>query len=346
MWFLYSSGVSRITLQEGTNSFGIWALSIVAVIFIGTRPISGAFVDMTTYTSSFLMATDKGKVAFEEDPFFSLLIKVNADYFSIEAFFFLCAVLYVMPLAFATRRHHGTWGFAALLAFVGAFSFFSYGVNGIRHGMAASLAVLAIAFYDRKIFFVLIGLLAIGTHKSMLLPLGLFALTHFVKIPYLYAVLWTLCLIVNLAVGESATAAIGTLLPINETDLRAQGYFGIQGNDKGGFRLDFILYSIVPVLISHFLADPRAREEIFYRRLLSTYLAANAFWLLVMYAAYSNRFAYISWFILPWVIMTPHLPKRDSLRPSNGYPRSPALIGAAIVAHFSFTYVMFVFVYN
>lgn len=335
-----------MTLQEGTNRLGLWALALVITFFLGTRPISGAFIDMITYSDAFIMAKDRGKVAFEVDPVFSLLVKLNADFFSVETFFFACAALYVIPLAIATHRHHGKWGFAALLGFVGAFSFFTYGVNGIRHGIAGSLAVLAISFYDRKFIYALVGLMAIGTHKSMLLPLALFVLTYFVRRPFLYVALWIICLSINLAVGETATAALGRILPVNETDLRAENYFGVQGNDKGGFRLDFILYSIVPVLISHLFADPKGREDVFYRRILSTYLATNAFWLLAMYAAYSNRFAYISWFILPWVIMAPHLPKRDALRLTEGYPSSPALVGAALLAHFSFTYVMFMFVYR
>jgi hypothetical protein len=41
--------------------------------------------------------------------------------------------------------------------------------------------------------------------------------------------------------------------------------------------------------------------------LANTYLLSNAFWIMVIRSAFSNRFAYLSWFIYPLVIVYPLL---------------------------------------
>lgn len=343
---VYSFGPQRMSTQEGGNVIGIWALPLAVTVFLGTRPVSGAFVDMTTYADAFNMAKDRGFASFKSDWVFSSITMFFADNFSLEYYFLGCSALYVVPLAIAASRHHGRWGFALFLAFAGAFSFFGYGVNGIRGGIAASFGILAFAYSDKKMAFAIFSLLAIGTHKAMAIPMAAFALTYVLAIPWVYVAFWATCLAANLLAGEALSTLIGSALPSSDLDSRAEIYFGGTGADKGGFRLDFILYSIVPVVISHFYADPKARHGLFYRKILCAYLATNAFWLLSMYAAFSNRFAYLSWFLLPWVILAPHLPSKEDADRGKGYPSRPTLIAGGLLAHFAFTYVMFIFVYR
>jgi hypothetical protein len=44
-----------------------------------------------------------------------------------------------------------------------------------------------------------------------------------------------------------------------------------------------------------------------YTAVANAYLLSNAFWIMVIRAAFSNRFAYLSWFIYPIVIAYPLL---------------------------------------
>jgi len=105
------------------------------------------------------------------------------------------------------------------------------------------------------------------------------------------------------------------------------------------------VYGILPVIISYTLADKVIRNDKFYRRLVGAYLLTNAFWLLVMYAAFSNRFAYLSWFMMPWIVIYPFIPKKYSPIEERAFWR-PIMLPAAIVAHYCFTYVMQMFVYR
>ena len=345
-FLVYGQGMGKITVISGYNRSNLWLISIITILFIGTRPVSSVFVDMTTYAQSYELTAATGQTLYP-DWLFNSLNRLMADSFSVETFFLVCSILYVVPLAWASQRVHKEWALAALLAFIGAFSFFAYGVNGLRNGIATSLVILAIAFSDRKIIMGLLMVAAAGFHKSALLPIAAFLLTQLNSTVSVYSTLWLACLILASISGERLAPAIVDLVSLGD-DTRLEGYSQGTGEDRGGYRLDFILYSIVPVILTYLLADRAKRLDIFYRRILCTYLAANAFWLIVMYAAYSNRFAYLSWFLMPWVIIYPFIPiGKQAQGRALGAPIDPrlGLLGMALVVHHIFTYIMAVFVY-
>jgi hypothetical protein len=342
---IYSSGTSRLATQEGMNIAGSWAVSASVVLFLGTRPVSGAFVDMVTYAQKFEVLASGGEIKVAGDILFDKLMRLVATSgLSVEFFFIICAMLYVIPLASGSAIIHGRWGFPVLLALISSFSFFAYGVNGIRNGIAASLVILAIGLQRKLLVSVLLCLIAVGIHKSAAITITAFACAMVCSIPALYAFIWLFCLGLCTLYGETTGLVIAGMLPTSD-DARVGEYFGGVGADKGGYRLDFILYSIVPVVISHFMGTRQSRQSLFYRRLICTYLLANAFWLLSMYAAFSNRFAYLSWCLLPWVVICPLLPEVGRDRPAKP-PESTVLIGMALLAHFSFTYGMHMFYYR
>ena len=76
---------------------------------------------------------------------------------------------------------------------------------------------------------------------------------------------------------------------------------------RTGFRWDFMLYSAFPVVMIWYVTIHRKFRDKAYNVLAITYLLCNAFWLMVIRAAFSNRFAYLSWFIYPLVIAYPLL---------------------------------------
>jgi len=101
-----------------------------------------------------------------------------------------------------------------------------------------------------------------------------------------------------------------------------------------GFRWDFLLYSAIPVYLGYHYIVKRGYKNKMYIQLFNTYLVANAFWILVIRASFSNRFAYLSWFLLPIVLIYPLLLK-------NFWPHQYPKIGLMLVLHFLFTYIMF-----
>lgn len=344
--FVYFTGSSKRVAQESYNAGIFLLLTVVMVWFIGTRPLSGVFVDMITYSQKY-EAAGSGISVYPEDLAFDWLMRAMAPNFSVETFFLVCAGLYVIPLSLAAQIMHGRWAFPALLALLGSFSFFSYGVNGVRSGIAASLTILAFALHRRWALTYPIAIFAGLFHRSLFITITFFVITKWVKSVYLYSAFWFFCLIVSIFNGAETAAFILSFLGDGE-DQRFSNYLLGQGDDKGGFRLDFILYSIIPVIISHLFATKEGVKGETYRRFLCTYLATNGFWLLCMYAAFSNRFAYLSWCILPLVIISAHLTESNKVNVVQKHlpPYSIPVLSTALMAHFAFTYFMFMIYYR
>ncbi len=124
---------SRLFLKAVT---GFVLVSVI--LYMGLRPISGYyFGDMGTYARKYAILA-KGGVLLEKDMGFTLFITACSRLISVELFFLLCVLLYVIPPYVAVRRWHKEHAIFALLAMIGSFSFWSYGTNGIRAGLASS----------------------------------------------------------------------------------------------------------------------------------------------------------------------------------------------------------------
>ena len=80
-------------------------------------------------------------------------------------------------------------------------------------------------------------------------------------------------------------------------------------------------------------------KDNFYNQIFSTYLICNAFWILVIRANFSNRCAYLSWFLMRVVIIYPYLRKRF-------YVKQEIVIAKVLTAYFMFTYLMYLVYYS
>ena len=103
--------------------------------------------------------------------------------------------------------------------------------------------------------------------------------------------------------------------------------------EAASFRWDFLLYSATGVYAGWYYIIKKNFDDTFYIRLFNIYLIANAFWVLVIRANFSNRFAYLSWFMLGVIIIYPLL-KQNFL--SNQH----RVIGGVLIIYFAFTYLM------
>jgi hypothetical protein len=98
-----------------------------------------------------------------------------------------------------------------------------------------------------------------------------------------------------------------------------------------GFRWDFLLYSSVPVAVGSWFIFRRGYADKFYLWLFNIYLMTNAFWILVIRANFSNRFAQLSWFIMPLVLIYPFFMKRF-------WEDQPVRAGSAVVVFYLYTF--------
>ena len=69
----------------------------------------------------------------------------------------------------------------------------------------------------------------------------------------------------------------------------------------------------MPVVMAWYVCIHKGVSDNWYNALCVAYCLCNAFWIMVIRSAFSNRFAYLSWFMYPIIIAYPlvNLPVRE-----------------------------------
>ena len=312
---------SQNHLNKGQNKFSVGVLFLVLflTLFIGLRPASGRyFVDMGNYyddynniigdSFSFDWNTDNKLF----DNYFRFLASNRVP---ITFFFFSIATIYFVCIAIACASLFTRDKMAALLVYLGAFSTFSYGTNGIKAGAAAALFLVALALYKNKkvVWTVVFLLLSIGFHHSMLLPVIAFVICILIKNPKFFTILWFACFVLSALHVSYFQEFFSGFSGIDDKIgdyLREDSDRYQRADILGGFRIDFILYSFVPILIGWIAVFKKKIQSNTYLFILNIYTFINAIWLLCMYASYTNRIAYLSWLMYPIVLIYPFLNER------------------------------------
>jgi len=314
------------------NFLGYILLAVV-LLFIGTRPNDPVFTDMPLYSAVFKSYQDGKPLEITEDIGFLMLNEFCSQFMEIGGYYFTVACIYILPLFLATKRWFGNqWPYAfAMITF--SVSFFAYGTNTIRNGMATSIFMLAISFYDKKWAMVLLMVLSTYFHKSMLLPIAAFTAAIVFPKPRVYLSFWVACIFLSLMFSgywESLFANLGF------GDERTS-YLTTKADPKEfrsvGFRWDFLLYSSMGVVAGWYFIFRKNFEDKFYNIFYSTYLMANGFWILVIRANFSDRFSYLSWFMLGTVIIYPVCKETLSSNQNR-------LVSGMLFSYFAFTYLV------
>lgn len=332
-------------LYRRTNNILIFFYIILFVFFTGLRPLSSVFVDTMSYAHMYSLYESGNKIF---DPnskewLFEWMMYHCSSVMNVQSFFLLIEFLYVLPVLWACYKFIPNHYLLMFIFCMGAFSFFSYGVNGIRNGMACSLIIAALACVNGNICERIIGGLlcfaAFGIHRSSALPIiGLLG-SFFVKDSRYIMGFWLFSIIISLVAGgpiEQFFISLGF-------DDRMEGYSS-ENIDAGsfsstGFRWDFLLYSSMPIVLGYYVLFIRKVWDKNYLLLLNTYILCNSFWVMMIRASFSNRFAYLSWFMYALVLAYPCL-KLPVWKNQGGVT---ALI---LLAHFAFTFIMSEFIYS
>ncbi len=331
-----------ILISRQRNNIFVVLYAFLFVIIVGLRPISGAFGDTLNYARTY--SEMQGSPLFiENDILFTFLMWWCAQRMSVEYFFLIVEILYIVPMILACKRlMNKNYDIAILFCFA-AFSFFTYGVNGIRNGMACSLVMLALTYISgnliEKVICALLAIIAINIHGSTALPVLCMIGAYFIRLPRTMFLFWGISIILSLIAG----GPISNLFTQLGFDERLSDYIITEVDEnlfsRAGFRWDFLLYSAIPILLGYYIIFEKKVFDRTYLLLLGTYIYANSFWIMVIRANYSNRFAYLSWFLYPLVLVYPLL-KLDIWHKTQG--RKTAFI---MVAHLAITLFLF-FIYE
>ena len=287
-------------------------LTASLVLFIGYRPIADCFGDTMNYVT-YYMTFNYGKPFMYiwniERGFESPLYDIMTSFFGsvklrIENVFLIMSFLYYGGIFVACKKMFPNDTMLSLLVYLGAFSTFSFGVNGIRAGIAASLFLIAIAYRDMKWLSFLFLILSMGFHHSMQVPIVLFLFASFFKNTDFFWAIWIAALIIAaLHITDFQELFAGL------TDKQGADYLIInkKGNVVSGFRADFILYSAIPIFLGYYIIKRLQIQSEIYEFIWNIYVGTNAVFLLCTYASFNNRIAYLSWLIYPFVLLYPFL---------------------------------------
>lgn len=320
---------------NGKNIFG-FLLIVIIILYIGLRPLNYRFGDMVNYYKEFQRyATGASNFSGKKDFVFECFKYVFAKFTNSTVFFFTCILLYILPLYYACKKLFSNYWFYGFLMLVISFSFLAYGVNGIRNGIATSLFIFAISRkkWTTKI---ILFLIMIFIHKSLLIPIVVYIIVSKYSTTKYYLYGWLLAIPLSLTLGSFWEIFF---LGLGFGDEKLDGYLGgINQASEGvkltiGFRWDFLLYSTTGIFASWYYIIKRKFNDSTYILICNVYIIANAFWILVIRASYSNRFAYLSWFLLGLVIIYPLLKSKFSVNQHK-------MIGFIVILYFSFTYLL------
>jgi hypothetical protein len=120
-----------------------------------------------------------------------------------------------------------------------------------------------------------------------------------------YALLfWGASIILSLLIGGPITNFFAGL-GFDDRMTQYTTISDISDFSRSGFRWDFLLYSAAPVAMAWYVCVKKNLQDNWYNVICTTYCLCNAFWIMVIRSAFSNRFAYLSWFLYPLVIAYP-----------------------------------------
>jgi hypothetical protein len=303
---------------------------------MGQRPIYAIFGDTVNYYVAYrdyAFGKEIGKVG---DYGWHVFMKFMASISSIHTFFTIVCIIYIYPMYRISKHFFGNYWYYSFMLFIISFSFWTYGVNGMRNGASLSLFLWGITYRHNKIVMGVLFLIATMFHKTALLPIMAYFLTFYFNNPKFYFKAWLACIPLSLVLG-SVFVVIFSSLGFGGDD-RLSGYLTTQADSgtfsQTGFRWDFLFHSAFAVFAGWYFVFKRKFEDQMYFRLLNTYLICNGFWILVINANYSNRFAYLSWFMMAIIIIYPMLKQ-------NFFKHQHFMIGKIMLVYFLFTYLMY-----
>lgn len=349
--FLYSTTIMSVILsilytsspdyhlQNKKNSFILpLIISLILVFWLGNRPIHPAFGDTVNYAWGYqLINSYDYSIDWNKEWIWELITKTcKALNYSVSSYLTIIEAGYILSVFWSVLRFVPNNPLLGMLFVCTSLMFFTFGTNGIRNGLACHIILLALSFLldSKYVIGSILCLIAFGIHKSTMLPIAAIATGFFFKDKVKYAVyIWLFSIPLSLVAGGAATSFFASL----GFDDRMSDYTSANADmsvfSSSGFRWDFLLYSSFPILMTWYVCIKKQISDSWYNVIAIVYCLCNAFWVLVIRAEFSNRFAYLSWFIYPIVIAYPLI----NLPIWNDQDRKT---GQILLAYCGFTFIM------
>lgn len=296
------------------NRLGVIIVTLLCALFLGTRPIDPFFSDTVTYATWYKHIQIVSQDFFEEGDrgFRYFMLFCSNLGLGVSSFFVLVDIIYMGAQAYILYQLFRKNAYIASLSVLGTFFFYNFAVNGIRNGLALSLILLAIYYYEcrKKTLGLALTLLALSIHISTIIIVISYWVQGRWKYSGLYIKLWCLCLILSIICGSyfnDLFTNIGIL-----DNWHSAAYFTAEGRDmslftRTGYRWDFLLFSLPPIIWGYVIIIRKGWKDQLFVKIYNMYVFINAFWLLVNMNWLSNRIVMLSWVFYSYIFIYPML---------------------------------------
>lgn len=293
--------------QNGIVNFNLWGGLIILLVYSLVFPFVDSYdkpIYLEYYENAETIYSDYNR----ELLWGKLQLFLSSVFFNNELlYWFFYSVFYCVAYFFVAKKFF-PYQYAGyfVLCVVACMGFVAYGSNTIRAGFGIALLLEAFCS-DNRFVKILLAVASVGCHMSMLLPVVsyLFAV-YILKRERWCEIGWVLFLIIT-----SMTSVISDIMSVlGSFDARADDFADTDGTHEiynVGFRFDFLIYSVVPIIFTKYNLFHMVVESKVYSLVYRLYLLNNAAWLLMIRMQYTDRVAYLSWFLIPFLLLYPVL---------------------------------------
>lgn len=232
-----------------------------------------------------------------------------------DLFFLIHDIIYTygfVYFAYKTFPKEYIW-YYLLIVFI-SMGYYSGGTNVMRSGFAISLIFYGLGglTFTRKslIRFGIFASVACTIHLSTAIIVSALVVAYFWPRYKWYIVLWLIAVVLSYinALGEVADFMVRLL---GDDSKRLTHYMtSAEAADlyrNAGFRFDFVIYSLIPIIIGLIYLVKFRIDDRFYAIIFCGYIIINAVWLVVIRIPFADRFALMSWVFIPLVTCYPAL---------------------------------------
>ena len=279
-------------------------ISLATGFYLGVRA-DDVGKDTLTYLEFFNDLSIGGDILGRGDIAFYASMWIFAAFLTWRLFLIFCGIVYVGGAYLGFKRLFGPLSIYSILLFIISPNFFQFGINLMRNGVAASLFILALSYCqnDKKKFWYMI-IASVCCHISMLLPFATFLLFRKYNTINKTLIIWCVSFLTFL-IGVNATSLLGRFLP----EYIMLRYISRVAADSSATLFNFLLYGASPVFAGLYFVYKRKYSDPLYTQLLNVYIFLNALYIQFIGIEDALRFAYLSEFLMPLLLLYPLLKK-------------------------------------
>lgn len=318
-WFKVGIGILSAAIaffgfrpgQQTDTRIPAFLIALILLFLLGLFPIEwGYSTDRANYANTFINIQQDGFGSsgnrFEIG--FQVLCFICGKFCTPAQFFFIISLIYLGNYMTAITRLADKNSYWLFICVVLSMGFTNYNTNTMRAGLAISFVVLALSKYPSVLKMAFCMAVASSLHKSSMIPSMMIMISYFFNKTRLFYVMWFLAIPISFVFGGTFMALFADISDDQRTSYLTKTLYTTYNT---GFRIDFLLYSLAPIATGAYFLFIRQYKSKFYHLIYNSYILTNIFWILVIKANYSDRFAYLSWFMMPFVLLYPLIHKPD-----------------------------------